>query len=166
MDCYSLMQNMGKCGKSVWSWASTLHIDWLAVPPPPTPSFHQMVITITITMIDMIMNECKSDCHCRIIISRSRFSFRGWKDLLENATGLCTRLIFCIYRNEVASEITVIARIDIVIFDHHSVAPHEIFIKSIMITQWASSNDHGHYYYDDDDDYDDDHEDDIHFHNS
>ena len=81
-----------KWGKSIVlvNSVSTLHIDWLPVPPllllsspPPTPSFHQMIITITITVIDMIMNEYKSDGHPASIIARTRFSVWGWKDPLS-----------------------------------------------------------------------------------
>ena len=49
---------------------------WLAgrTSQPPTPSFHQMMITVTITVIDMIMNECKSDGHPGSSVARTRFS--------------------------------------------------------------------------------------------
>ena len=49
---------------------------WLAgrTSQPPTPSFHQMMITVTITVIDMIMNECKSDGHPGSSVARTRFA--------------------------------------------------------------------------------------------
>ena len=51
--------------------------------PPPTPYFHQMIITIIV--IDMIMNEYKSDGHPRSMVARTRFWVWWWKDPTESS---------------------------------------------------------------------------------